>query len=155
MLYFFATASVALASEIRIHPTHQRSNDDLIMIDDTIEFLTNVSREEPGTYVDFILSVCSDLESSARRAIHQARSDKSREPATDVGNETVDLDINLRGQAPPIDYSTNGAFNSDADLLSDSNADFLNSQWLIPSFWNWQDMFAGIPSSPGDGQREA
>lgn len=119
------------------------------MIHKIIEFLTSVSQEEPGTYVDFILSVCSDLESSARRAIHEARGDKSREPATGIDNETVDLDIDLHGQQQPVDYPTNNIFNSEVGFLSDPNTDVLNSQLLIPPFWNWQDMFVGIPSSLG------
>lgn len=148
MLYFFATASVALASEIRIHPTHQLSNDDLAMVHEATGFLTNISYEEPGTFVDFILSVCSDLESSARRAIRQARSDNIRRPATGVDDNPVNLDIDLSGRQQSADYTDNDLFNNEDGLPTDANPDYLNSQWSIPPFWNWQDMFVGMPSSP-------
>lgn len=147
MLYFFATASVALASGIHIDPTHQNSDDDLSMIHETTTFLTDVSREEPGTFVDFILSVCSDLESSARRAIYQARSDNIR-PATGVHGKNVVPDILLSEQQQPADHVDNNLLNSEVDLLTETNSDSLNAQWSIPPFWNWQDIFFAMPSSP-------
>ncbi|KAJ5128296.1 hypothetical protein N7448_002014 [Penicillium atrosanguineum] len=146
MLYFFATASVALSSEIRINPNDQSSNDDLTMVHEVTAFLTDVSCEEPGTFVDFILGVCSDLEISARRTIHQARSDATK-PAIGI-HENVDLpDVGLSDQQQPAGHSDNSLFNNEVDLTH-TNQDSFNAQWSIPPFWNWQDMFVGMPSSP-------
>ncbi|KAL4805062.1 hypothetical protein BDV18DRAFT_161459 [Aspergillus unguis] len=140
VLYFFAMASAALASEICIHPTHQHCNDDLAMIHETTAFLTNVSHEEPGTFADFMLSVCSDMESSARRAMQQARGDNTgRAAATGVDEDAVDLAVDPSGREPPADQIDNGLFN-EVDLLNDVNLGYINSQWLMPPFWNWKDL---------------
>lgn len=157
VLYFFATASVALSSEIRIHPTHGLADDDLAMAHEAVEFLTAVSHEEPGTYVDFILSVCSDLEISARRAIHEAR---VVAPIGTDDNGAVDIPGNIDFAGQQQQQFANCAdnygrlFNSDpAGLLTDPNGDFLNSQWFVPPFWNWQDMVIGVPDSPEINRR--
>jgi hypothetical protein len=118
------------------------------MIHEATAFLTNVSHEEPGTFVDFILNVCSDIESSARRAIQQVRSDSIRRPATSVNEDAVDLDIDLSGWQQPVDHIDNSLFNNEVDLLNDTNLNYINSQWSIPLLWNWQDMFAGMPYPP-------
>lgn len=118
------------------------------MVHEATGFLRDISYEEPGTFVDFILSVCSDLESSARRAIHQARSDNTRPPATGIDDNAVNVDIDLSGQQQSADYTNDGLFNNEVDILTDTNPDYLNSQWSIPPFWNWRDMFVGMPSSP-------
>ncbi|KAL4740596.1 hypothetical protein BDV11DRAFT_204232 [Aspergillus similis] len=148
VLCFFSMACVALASEICIHPTHQNSNDDLAMIHEATAFLTNVSHEEPGTYVDFMLNVCSDIENSARRAIQQVRSDNIGRTATGVNEDAVDLAIDPSGREPHADHIDNSLFHNEVDLLNDTNLGYINSQWSIPPFWNWQDMLVGMPLSP-------
>ena len=129
---------MALASQIRIHPTHQHAKDDIAMVHETIEFLTKISDEEPGTYVDFIRSVCSELEKSARHAIHQARSNNSRQPETSVDNNDVDLGIDFSEQQQYAECTDNSLFNGEVDLLADTNPDLLNPLWSISPFWNWQ-----------------
>lgn len=109
------------------------------MVHETTEFLTKISIEEPGTYVDFIRSVCSDMEKSARRAIHQARSDNSRQPETGIDSDAVNSEINLSGQQQNNTQLTdNGLFSSEVDFLADPNPDLLNPLWSISPFWNWQ-----------------
>jgi hypothetical protein len=117
------------------------------MIHEATAFLTDVSLEEPGTFVDFILSVCADLESSAKRAIHQAQSDNIR-PATGVHDKNAVPDILLSEQQQPADHADNTLLNSGFDLLTETNSDSLNAQWSIPPFWNWQEFFFTGPSSP-------
>lgn len=109
------------------------------MIHETTEFLTKISNEEPGTFVDFIRSVCSDMEKSARRAIHQAQSDNGRQPETGIDNNAVDLEIDLFGQQQDnVGCTDNGLFNNEVDLLDDANSDLFNPLWSISPFWNWQ-----------------
>lgn len=116
------------------------------MVHETNEFLTKVSNEEPGTFVDFIRSVCSDLENSARRAIHQAQSDNIRRPETGVDNNAVDLENDFSGQLQYADGTDNSLFNNEVDLLTDANPDLLNPLWSISPFWNWrQEMFVSMP----------
>ncbi|KAJ5681409.1 uncharacterized protein N7477_001349 [Penicillium maclennaniae] len=147
VLYFFATASVALTSEIRLNSTHHNSNHDLSMAHEVTSFLKDVSSGEPGTFVDFILSVCSDLESSARRAIHQTRSDGLRS-ATGVHRNVSSPDTGLSEQQLPTDHGDNTILHNEVDLLTDIDPDAVNTQWSIPPFWNWQDIFIGLPVSP-------
>lgn len=159
VLYFFATASVALSSEIRIHPTHELADDDLAMAHEAVEFLTAVSHEEPGTYVDFILSVCSDLEISARRAIREVRV----APAGADDGVAVDIpgNIDIAGQQQQQQqfsnyaaYNNSSLFNTDpAGLLTDPHGDLFNSQWFVPPFWNWQDMVVGVSDLPEMNRR--
>ncbi|KAJ6024470.1 hypothetical protein N7540_005267 [Penicillium herquei] len=149
VLYFFSAACVTLASEIRSHSTHQQSKDDLTLIHEATAFLKNVSDEEPGTFVDLILDVCSDIENSARRANQQnqqGRSDNGRPLAQDANEDAADPDIDLCGQQP-AEHSDNNFLNSEVDLFNDINLNYITSQWSIPPFWNWQDML-GMPLSP-------
>ncbi|CAI7586647.1 unnamed protein product [Penicillium pancosmium] len=146
VLYFFATAAVALSSEIHTHPTHRNSHRDLSMIGEATKFLANVSFEEPGTFVDFILSVCSDLERSARYAIHQSQHDAIDPEATDLNENASNEDSAMPGQQQPTVYPDQSVF-SEVDLLTDNNPELFNAQWSVPPFWNLQDMFIGMPSS--------
>ncbi|KAJ5715024.1 uncharacterized protein N7483_012205 [Penicillium malachiteum] len=147
VLYFFSAACVTLASEIHSHSIHQQSKDDLTLIHEATAFLTNVSDEEPGTFIDFILDVCSDIENSARRANQQVRSDNGR-PLTHGTNEDVaNPEIDLCGRQQPADHSDSSFLNNDVDLLNDINLNYITSKWPNPPFWNWQDML-GTPLSP-------
>ncbi len=125
------------------------------MVHETTGFLTNVSHEEPGTFVDFMLSVCSDLERSARRAIHQARNDNMRRSAAAVNNDAVDVNIDLAGQLQSDECADNSLFNNEFDLLTDTDSDLLHSQWPVPPFWDWPDVFIGMPTAPERVTRRA
>jgi hypothetical protein len=117
------------------------------MIHEAIAFLTNASHEEPGTFVDFMLNVCSDIENTARRAIQQVRSDNIRRPAAGGHEDAADLDIDVCGQQQP-DHINNSLFNNEVDIPHDTTLSYINPQWIIPPLWNWQDMFIGMPLSP-------
>lgn len=146
MLYFFATAAVALSSEIYAHPTHRNANSDLSMIKEATTFLASVSCEEPGTFVDFILSVCSDLERSAKCAFHQAQNDVVNPETTGLNEDAVDADSAMsEQQRQPSTYADQSVFN-EVDLLTDTNSELFNAQWSVPPFWNLQDMLIGMPS---------
>lgn len=147
VLYFFATAAVALSSEIHTHPAHRDSHRDLSMISEATKFLANVSCEEPGTFVDFILSVCSDLERSARYAIHQSQNDAIDPEATNLNENASNADSTMpEQQQQPSVYPDQSVF-SEAGFLTDTNPELFNAQWSAPPFWNLQDMFIGMPSS--------
>jgi hypothetical protein len=117
------------------------------MIGEATKFLANVSCEEPGTFVDFILSVCSDLERSARYAIHQSQNDVIDPEATDLNENACNADGAMpEQQQQPTVYPDQSVFR-EVDLLTDTNPELFNAQWSVPPFWNLQDMFIGMPSS--------
>ncbi|KAJ5638789.1 hypothetical protein N7528_001179 [Penicillium herquei] len=147
VIYFFSAACVTLASEIRSHSAHQQSKDDLSLIHEATAFLTDVSDEEPGTFVDFILDLCSDTGNSVRRTIQQVRNDNDQAPSQGADEGAADLNIDLGGRQQHNDNSDNSFLNSEVDLLNDINLNYINSQWQIPPLWNWQDML-GMPLSP-------
>ncbi|KAJ5718713.1 hypothetical protein N7488_004359 [Penicillium malachiteum] len=147
VIYFFSAACLTLASEIRSHSTHQQSKDDLALFHEATAFLADVSDEEPGTFVDFILDVCSDTGNSARRTIQQVRNDNDQAPSQGANEGAADLNIDLGGRQQPTDNSDNSFLNSEVDLFNDINLNYINSQWQIPPLWNWQDML-GMPLSP-------
>lgn len=118
------------------------------MIHEATAFLTSVSHEEPRTFVDFMLSVCSDIETSARRAIQQVQNDDIRQPATGVNEDAVDLDTDLSGRHQAANQPHNSLSHNEIDLLNNTTLNQIDSQWLIPPFWNWQDMFVAMPLSP-------
>lgn len=135
---------MALASEMRSRPG-QQSKDDLTLIHEGTAFLKNVSEEEPGTFIDFILDLCSDVENSSRRATQQVRIENNG-PLAQANDDTVDLDIDMAGRQQPTGHGDSTFSNSDADLLNDINLNYINPQWAFPPFWNWQDML-GMPVS--------
>ncbi|KAJ5920999.1 hypothetical protein N7466_009325 [Penicillium verhagenii] len=149
VLYFFATASVALASEVAADPSHNLVTDDLQMIRDTVVFLTNISSEEPSTYVDFILGVCSDLESSARRAVHQYRSDTLQQTASRTDRDSWRTNTDSISHAESAVYTDDPLLQHATDPHIEPMADLLNAQWSFPPFWSWQDTFTGLLPSPG------
>ncbi|KAJ5552725.1 hypothetical protein N7494_002103 [Penicillium frequentans] len=149
VLYFFATASVALALGITSHPAHELVNDDLRMVRDTVAFLTNISSEEPSTYVDFILGVCSDLETSARRAIRNSRRDMPERPASRTNGDYRGINTESVPQREPTNTGGDNLLQQVIDPEGDSMVDLMNPQWSIPPFWSWQDTYSGILPSPG------
>jgi len=143
VVYFFATASVALSSEIYAHPARQNSKHDLSMVQDAIKFLMDVSYEEPGTFVDFILSICSDLESSAQWAVSKSQGDVAKSPTTGANDERMDKDINTLEQQQTDDI-TDSNISTGAEFI-DTNAEVFNSQYSLLPFWNLDDMFIAMP----------
>ncbi|KAJ6109935.1 hypothetical protein N7486_002170 [Penicillium sp. IBT 16267x] len=149
VLYFFAAASVALASEVTSRPSHELVNDDLRMVRDTVAFLTNISSEEPSTYVDFVLGVCSDVETSARRAIRQSRRDMSPRSASRTKGDARGINTNSAPHEGIEDYAGDHLLQPAIDPQSEPMVDLMNPQWSIPPFWSWQDKYSGLLPSPG------
>lgn len=152
VLYFIASASIPLLREICVNPIHHNAASDLSSVHDVINYLKKSRADEPGTYIDYILNACSDLENSARRAMFQSRQ-RETHPTNSVENQDLTgqaMDM-LRssppqhGQAGLISCNPGEVFNYyDAasrpfqppcqDLES-----IMNSQLPLPLFWNWQD----------------
>ncbi|KAJ5628518.1 hypothetical protein N7490_010746 [Penicillium lividum] len=148
VLYFFATASLALASEVASHPSHELVNGDLQMVREVVAFLTDISSEEPSTYVDFILGVCSDVETSARRAIRQSRPDISQRPAsrTDGDSRVTNSESVLHGGS--ADLAGDTLLHQAIGPQSEPIVDLIYQPWSIPPFWSWQDTYSGLLPSP-------
>lgn len=125
----------------------QLSEDDLTLIHAGTAFLKDVSADEPGTFIDFILDLCSDVENSSRRATQQARTENSRQLGQSANHDSADLNIDLSEREQLADHGENNFLNSDADLLNDINLNYINPQWAFPPFWNWQDSMLGVPVS--------
>ncbi|GLA30612.1 hypothetical protein AnigIFM63326_009045 [Aspergillus niger] len=165
-------ACVPLALRILAHPTHSDAGDDLSMVQNVVRFLTSTSSEEPNTYVDFILGMCSDLERSARRAFMTAQPARHHHPATMQNNENDRPSRSGHGinqntvpnfsDALPTSLGSTSAANmgsthftnmvpqgpySDIGFPESSNEVDLsaNWQWSLPPFWNWQDLASVAP----------
>ncbi|GAA84312.1 hypothetical protein AKAW_02427 [Aspergillus luchuensis IFO 4308] len=175
IIYFPAAACVPLALRILAQPAHSDAGDDLSMVQDVIKFLTCTSSEEPNTYVDFVLGMCSDLERSARRAFLTAQPARNHHPAIMQNNENDRPSISSLGinqttasnisDALPTPFSSTSAANMGSAQFTNvmpqgpyPDIGFLgpfndidqaaNWQWSLPPFWNWQDLVSGAPSFP-------
>ncbi|PYH68881.1 uncharacterized protein BO88DRAFT_389218 [Aspergillus vadensis CBS 113365] len=169
------SACVPLALRILAQPAHSDAGDDLSMVQDVVKFLTCTSSEEPNTYVDFVLGMCSDLERSARRAFMTAQPARNHHPAIMQNNENDRPSLSRHGvnqnTASNISDTLSTPFAS-ASAANMGNAQFTNVtpqgpypdigfpgpfnevdqtanwQWSLPPFWNWQDLVSGAPSFP-------
>ncbi|GLA83020.1 hypothetical protein AtubIFM56815_007211 [Aspergillus tubingensis] len=169
------SACVPLALGILAQPAHSEAGDDLSMIQDVIKFLTCTSSEEPNTYVDFVLGMCSDLERSARRAFLTAQPARNHHPAIMQNNENDRPSLSSHGinqnTAPNLSDALPTPFGS-ASAANMGSAQFTNVtpqgpypdigfpgpfnevdqtanwQWSLPPFWNWQDLVSGVPTFP-------
>ncbi|KAJ5752198.1 hypothetical protein N7520_009115 [Penicillium odoratum] len=147
VLYFFATASVALASEVASNPSHELVHSDLQMVREAVTFLTDISSEEPSTYFDFILGACSDVEKSARRAIRQTRPDIAQPSASRTDGDSCVSNSESVLHGGSVDLTGDTLLHQTIDPQSEPVVDLMNPQWSIPPFWSWQDTYSGlIPS---------
>ncbi|PWY68499.1 hypothetical protein BO94DRAFT_300728 [Aspergillus sclerotioniger CBS 115572] len=173
VIYFPAAASVPLALRLLTNPTHSFAGVDFAMIRDIVNFLANTASEEPGTYVDYILGMCSDLERSARQAIMTAQ--QGPRPMVGANKENSAPDGIREGTSRPAGYpiyNTLSTSSSSAPMLDEGSAHTMNIlpqapypdiefptlaaeydvtpnwQWSLPPFWNWQDIVPGVPSFP-------
>lgn len=115
--------------------------------------MSSVSSREPGTYVVYILGVCSDLQNAAVRALTHSQE------APGVEDSNVRARMNKQdGRSSHIDITilTTTALSPDRGSTSDDpvnfshvtfeNGDFATlddlagRQWSMPPFWNWQDL---------------
>ncbi|EHA23521.1 hypothetical protein ASPNIDRAFT_37522 [Aspergillus niger ATCC 1015] len=163
-----ARSALALLSHVHSFD----AGDDLSMVQNVVRFLTSTSSEEPNTYVDFILGMCSDLERSARRAFMTAQPARHHHPATMQNNENDRPSRSSHGinqntvpnfsDALPTSLGSTSAANmgsthftnmvpqgpySDIGFPESSNEVDLsaNWQWSLPPFWNWQDLASVAP----------
>ncbi|GAB1198572.1 hypothetical protein APSETT444_007898 [Aspergillus pseudonomiae] len=86
VIYFPAAASMTLLSNLLGSSSHQHSVADLAMAQETINLLSKLSSEEPGTYVEYILEVCTDLKSAAKQAISRAEQNISQRSMGNISN---------------------------------------------------------------------
>lgn len=149
MLYFPAAASVALALHIMVYRNHQHAQADLSAIRETVDFLSNVSSREPGTYVEYILGVCSDLQSAAVRALTRGHTSHLQETSVDDSNgrdKDKGISSHMDITASPTGLKSDDAASNFANEAFE-NGDFgalddlaVNWQWSMSPFWNWQDL---------------
>nr|XP_001400464.2 hypothetical protein ANI_1_3240024 [Aspergillus niger CBS 513.88] len=162
----------SINSKLQPQRTFSYAGDDLSMVQNVVRFLTSTSSEEPNTYVDFILGMCSDLERSARRAFMTAQPARHHHPATMQNNENDRPSRSSHGinqntvpnfsDALPTSLGSTSAANmgsthftnmvpqgpySDIGFPESSNEVDLsaNWQWSLPPFWNWQDLASVAP----------
>ncbi|GKZ17229.1 hypothetical protein AbraIFM66951_009038 [Aspergillus brasiliensis] len=175
IIYFPAAACVPLALGILAHPTHSDAGDDLSMVQDAVSFLKSTASEEPDTFVDFVLSMCSDLERSARRAFMTAQSAHHQQQAAmrSDGKDRPSLSGHgaSHNTAPDLSDALPTPFGN-ASTANTGGAHFTNTvpqgpypdigfpgplnefdmmsnwQWSLPPFWNWQDFASGAPLGP-------
>lgn len=117
-----------------------------------IDYLSESSSDEPGTYVDYIINVCSDMKASARRALHERRQGRSAGPTENwrdgfiadrqerpqQSNQPSSAGFSINTSAPGRDFSN---FSMETNLLGVPYQDIdamMNSQISFPLFWNWQ-----------------
>ncbi|RAL02811.1 uncharacterized protein BO80DRAFT_351008 [Aspergillus ibericus CBS 121593] len=181
VIYFPAAASVPLALKLLRDPTHSFASVDLAMIRDIVDFLANTASEEPGTYVDYILGMCSDLERSARQAVVTAQLGRRQSGiGTDKENPGPDESSEDTSRPACPVHSTLSAPSASAPMMDERSANPTNMlpqqpypdidyptlgpeydmtaewQWSLPPFWNWQDIFPGvsIPAVSGGDRPE-
>ncbi|KAE8167573.1 fungal-specific transcription factor domain-containing protein [Aspergillus tamarii] len=155
VIYFPAAASMTLLSNLLTNTSHPHAMSDLAMAQETINLLSEVSSEEPGTYVDYILELCSELKSAAKKAVNQADQNNSQrsmghlnntQPST---NETEDPASGLAiPPHPGLVASQSGDVNTILQHYDMPSVDpafdlAMNFQWPVAPFWNLGDMVTG------------
>ncbi|KAE8375274.1 fungal-specific transcription factor domain-containing protein [Aspergillus bertholletiae] len=160
VIYFPAAASMTLLSNLLTNSPNQHAIADLAMVQETLNLLSKVSSEEPGTYVDYILGLCSELRSAAKKVVSQAdlktseRSlghTKHTQPSL---SETGDPEngftvLSHAGVATPqpgdADLTRGSAISQTYEMpLVDPTFNLaMNFQWPDAPFWNWGDMMTG------------
>ncbi|PLB47442.1 hypothetical protein P170DRAFT_512037 [Aspergillus steynii IBT 23096] len=175
VLYFPAAASGTLALGIFMTPGHETASHDLSLICETIDYLSEISTQEPGTYVDHVLSVCAEFKAASKRALeHRPRSTHQRlgnahpmdaEKVSNVSMSRAFMNEEGMDAAPSTEPITSSEslnsgtthmepLNSDLALFDVASDPVMNWQWSIPPFWNWQDMMSGAPG-PGMGNENS
>ncbi|KAK4868599.1 hypothetical protein LT330_006801 [Penicillium expansum] len=160
IVYFPAAVVATLFAHILTH-RHQDATADLHSIHRVVQFLKNVTAQEQGTYVDYLVSLCSDFEDAARQASRNAPSGCNRLPLDQgtAGVSLLDNDLSRDFASPDQGFtglSGNTGFsdpqvafqNSEDYSMPNPQSDVTESlQYSIPPMWNWQDMM--ILMSPG------
>lgn len=123
------------------------------MIRQAIRFLPRISSHEPETYVDFLLSLCSELKNTASQAMDQAHVQDRTQFSSGMGSAQLcpeDGHITELGSRA----TNSGIFEivsqgADRQIFSPNDNPRAASELadLPPSFapfWNWQDVMSGI-----------
>ncbi|KGO45004.1 Transcription factor, fungi [Penicillium expansum] len=154
IVYFPGAALVALFSQILIDPSRPDTESDIAMIHGVVSFLSKVASQEQDTYLDYVLALCSDFESAARKELHRAR---NPEPESVGDNQPVA--IRPQGQTwaqndylppnsfPAVFNPTQPTENDGSNIMSTDQGFYTTGPLSLPAplSWNWQDMLAGVP----------
>ncbi|OQE11776.1 hypothetical protein PENVUL_c002G00672 [Penicillium vulpinum] len=158
IVYFPGAALVALFSLILIDPSRADTESDISMIRGVISFISKVASQEQDTYLDYVLSLCSDFESAARKELHRVRNPEpdstSDQPVTvrPQGQTWTQNDYLGPNSFPAFFNPSHGAGNDGSNIQSSSTmptdqAFYATGPLSLPAplSWNWQDMLAGVP----------
>lgn len=145
------------------------------MICATVEYLSEISAGEPGTYVDHLLEVCSEFKAASERTLELHRRNPTKQPGTvePMGSNNDPKDHRSRTSfnedsasaplftSPTIDneHLNNATAQMQPSLddlaLFDLASDpMMNWQWSIPPFWNCQELSGLTPSSTMENENE-
>ncbi|KAI2703525.1 transcriptional regulator family: Fungal Specific TF [Penicillium roqueforti] len=150
VVYFTGAALVALFSQILIDPSRPDTESDIAMIHGVVGFISRIASQEQDTYLDYVLALCSDFESAARKELYRARN--------------LDLNIRPQGQMwaqndylpptsfpaffnPPQSTENDGGNIQSSNVVSSDQGFYTTGSLPLPAplSWNWQDMLAGVP----------
>ncbi|KAJ5373861.1 hypothetical protein N7517_005867 [Penicillium concentricum] len=159
IVYFPGAALVALFSHILIDPTRLDTESDISMIHGVVSFISKVASREQDTYLDYVLALCSDFESAARKELYRARN-----PEPDSMGDNQPVSIRPQGQTwtqngylPPNSFpafvnhpqstENDGSNIQSSNIMSTDQGFYTTSPLPLPAplSWNWQDMLAGVP----------
>ncbi|KAJ5503257.1 hypothetical protein N7463_006131 [Penicillium fimorum] len=159
IVYFPGAALVALFSHILIDPSHPDTESDISMIHGVVSFISRVASQEQDTYLDYVLALCSDFESAARKELHRARNpepnsmgDNQQVPIRPQGQTWTQNDHLSPNSFPaffnhPQSTGNGGSNIQSSNIMSTDQSFFATGSLPLPAplSWNWQDMLAGVP----------
>lgn len=113
------------------------ASSDLSLVDETLRFLSRLASQEPDTYVDHVLSVCSDLRNTAKETIKLAKS-----------GSTHAVDQDQHNPGPYNQTARHDRLLAEAGLPVENESSYTDPFDLpVSLFWSWQDMLVGAPPS--------
>ena len=154
IVYFPGAALVALFSQILHDPSRPDTESDIAMIHGVVNFISKVASQEQDTYLDYVLALCSDFESAARKELHRVR---NPEPESVGDNQPVAIrpqrqtwaqnDYLPPNSFPAVFNPTQPTENDGGNIMSTDQGFYTTGPLPLPAplSWNWQDMLAGVP----------
>ncbi|KAG0156410.1 hypothetical protein PDIDSM_3588 [Penicillium digitatum] len=154
IVYFPGAALVALFSQILHDPSRPDTESDIAMIHGVVNFISKVASQEQDTYLDYVLALCSDFESAARKELHRVR---NPEPESVGDNQPVAFrpqrqtwaqnDYLPPNSFPAVFNPTQPTENDGGNIMSTDQGFYTTGPLPLPAplSWNWQDMLAGVP----------
>lgn len=160
---------MTLASRILVYPSNPRAEEDLSLIHEANDFLSKISSDEPGTYADYVLGLCSDLEDAARKNLDQIHQGGQQQQEDGAHSNSADIfadenrDKHSESGMDPTRSTTTTTLQDTAHMSNNMDAPIqgsslptidlpsdlmMNWQWSIPPFWNLQDIMTTTPSPP-------